>query len=192
MDKRLVKPASINGLWIIDRPILSDERGFFREVFRLSELEEVIDKEFKVRQWSHSRSKPGVLRGLHAEPWNKLAYCVKGEVFVAIVDLRPDSETFGRHQTFEFGESNRKALFVSQGLAHGFYIKPTQGDKQAIEDGQAEYCYLVDQEYISGPHTALTWNDPDVRIPWPTKIPELSEKDKHNPTLRELFPEKFK
>lgn len=183
MDNKFVKPTTIDGLWIIDRPILSDERGFFREVFRLSELEGVVGREFKVEQWSHSRSKPGVLRGMHAEPWSKLAYCVKGEVFVAVVDLRPNSETFSRHQTFEFGELNRKALFVSQGLAHGFYVK---------DPNHVEYCYLVDQEYTPGSYLALAWDDPDIGIPWPTKHPELSEKDKHNPTLRELFPEKFK
>lgn len=183
MDKRLVKPATIDGLWIMERPVWDDDRGFFHETFRLQELAEVIGYEFVVKQWNHSRSQANVLRGLHAEPWNKLTYCVRGSVLVAVVDIRPSSPTFGKFETFEMGESHRQALFVSSGFAHGFYAK---------EGSESDYCYLVDQEYKEGSYQALAWDDPDVGINWPTKNPELSEKDKHNPRLRELFPEKFK
>ncbi len=185
MDNKFVKPAVINGLWVIDRPVFEDERGFFHEVFRLDELETATGQKFIVRQWNHSLSRPGVLRGMHAEPWNKLSYCPRGEVVVVVVDIRPESNTFGQFEMFELGEKNRRALFICEGLAHGFYVK-----KGGL--GDADYHYLVDKEYTSGPYQMLAWDDPDVGINWRTKNPELSEKDKHNPTLRELFPEKFK
>ncbi len=71
MDK-YIKTTSISGLFVLERPVFTDERGFFKEVFHLDELQRALDFEFKPVQWNHSKSKPGVLRGQHAENWNKL------------------------------------------------------------------------------------------------------------------------
>ncbi len=182
-SSKFVHKTEIEGLLKLDRPVFKDERGFFREVFHLDELEEVLGKEFKGIQWNHSNSKAGVLRGLHAENWNKLVYPVTGDVFVALVDIREDSKTFGKVVTFTFNDENRCALYIPQGLANSFYV---------LGPDEANYLYLVDKYYDGTDTKAVAWNDPDLAIDWPNKNPIISERDKNNPKLRELFPDKFK
>lgn len=178
-----VKKTSIEGLLILERPTDEDERGFFREVFHFDELEEVLGFKFNPVQVNHSKSKPKVLRGLHAENWNKLVYPVTGKVFVAIVDIRPDSPTFAKVETFNFDELKRYALFIPEGLANSFCV---------IGQEDADYLYLVDAYYDGTDTTAIAWDDPDLNVDWPIKDPIISGRDKHNPKLRDLFPEKFK
>src|SRR3989344_6626695 len=113
--KKNIKTTSISGLLILERPTYEDERGFFKEVFHLNELNEALGWEFKPIQWNHSRSKKKVLRGQHAENWNKLVYPITGQVFAAVLDIRPESETFGKVETFNFNESSRFALFIPKG-----------------------------------------------------------------------------
>ena len=107
-----IKTTLISGLLILDRPTLTDERGFFREIFHLDELEEVLGYAFKPIQWNHSKSKPRVLRGQHAENWNKLIYPVTGELFASVVDIRLESPTFGKAEFFTFDNTKRNALFI--------------------------------------------------------------------------------
>ncbi len=182
-DQQYIKTTSIPGLFVIDRPESLDERGFFKEIFRLDELEEAIGMEFKPVQCNHSHSKPGVLRGLHAEGWNKLVYPMSGEVFVAIVDIREQSETFGKVETFTFNSENRNALFIPKGLANSFCV---------LGQDLADYFYLVDAYYDGSDTRAIAFDDPDLNIAWPIKDPIISKRDKSNPRLRDLFPEKFK
>lgn len=182
MVSDFVKATSIPGLFKLERPTRTDERGFFREVFHLDELEEAIGSEFKPVQWNHSVSKANVLRGLHAENWNKLIYPVTGKMFAAIVDIRPDSSTFGKVETFEFSDANRFALFIPAGLANSIC---------ALE-GDVNYLYLVDKYYDGTDTTAIAFDDPDLNINWPVKDPIISQRDRNNPRFRELFPEKFK
>lgn len=183
MDNKFIKPTSIAGLFILERPTFEDERGFFREIFHLDELEKVLGYELKFVQWNHSKSLPGVLRALHAENWNKLIYPVAGEVFTAVVDIRPESETFAKVETFTFNDENRKALFVPKGLANSICV---------VGSTPVDYMYLVDSYYDGSDTRAVAWDDPDLNIAWPVKNPILSQRDKNNPRLRELFPEKFK
>lgn len=178
-----IKPTSIPGLFILERPTIEDERGFFREVFRLDELEKALGYKLNFVQWNHSRSLPNVLRALHGENWNKLIYPVTGEMFTAVVDIRPDSETFGKVETFTFNDGNRKALFVSKGLANSICV---------VGEKPVDYLYLVDSYYDGSDTRAIAWDDPDLAIKWPVPNPILSERDKSNPKLCELFPEKFK
>src|SRR5437762_3205254 len=117
-----VRRGTIEGLFIIERPTFGDERGFFRESFRLNELEEAIGRPISLVQENHSRSRRGALRGLHAEDWEKLIYVPRGEVFTAIADVRPASPTFGQVETFVLGESNRLKLFLPPAVAHGFCV----------------------------------------------------------------------
>ncbi|KKR84415.1 MAG: dTDP-4-dehydrorhamnose 3,5-epimerase [Candidatus Woesebacteria bacterium GW2011_GWB1_41_10] len=91
-SKQEIIKTSIPGLLIIERPVYADERGFFREVFRLKELEEEIGQKFNIVQANHSHSLPRVIRALHAENWNKLVYPLAGKVFTAIVDIRPPKD----------------------------------------------------------------------------------------------------
>src|SRR6266511_4445002 len=105
-----VRRGAIDGLLIIERPTFEDERGFFRESFRMNELAEVLGEVPALVQENHSRSRRGALRGLHAENWEKLIYVPHGEVFTAIADIRRDSPTFGKIETFRLGDSNRQML----------------------------------------------------------------------------------
>lgn len=182
MDE-FVQKTSIEGLLILKRPIHKDGRGFFREIFHINEIEQVSGIEFKGVQMNHAFSKRGVLRGIHAENWNKIIYPLNGEVFVAIVDIRPDSPTFKQVETFIINDENRIALFVSKGLANSYCV---------TGDSDVHYIYLVDAYYDGSDTRAVIWNDPDLAIDWPLKDPILSERDKNNPKLRELFPEKFR
>jgi dTDP-4-dehydrorhamnose 3,5-epimerase len=175
--------TSISGLYIIERPTFNDERGFFREIFRLDDLEKETGIKFNIVQSNHARSLPNVIRALHAEDWNKLVYPVRGEIFSAIVDIRPDSPTFGKYETFKFNEDSHKALFIPKGLANSICVTGNE---------PVDYLYLVDAYYNGGDRKAIAWNDPDLKIPWPIKDPIVSERDKNNPTLRQMFPEKFK
>ncbi len=179
-----VKKTSIEGLLVIERPTFNDERGFFREVFRFNEFEDFSGVNFKPVQINHSLSHPGLIRGIHAEGWNKIAYPMTGQVFLALVDIRPDSKTFGKYETFEFDtEKEHKALYIPKGIANSFCVT---GEKDV------NYLYFVDAYYDGKDTTAVAWDDPDIGIKWPIAGPILSERDKNNPRLRDLFPEKFK
>lgn len=173
-----LRRGPLEGLWISERRTYADDRGFFREAFRLSELADVLDPVPAFVQVNHSRSRRGVLRGLHAENWEKLVYVPRGEVFTALADLRPWSPTFGQSATFRLGESQTIALFVPRGLAHGYYV---------LSD-EADYMYQVTSYYDGSDTRAVAWNDPDLAIAWPTTSPILSDRDQRNPTFRELFP----
>lgn len=174
--------TSIPGLLVIKRPIFTDDRGFFREIFHLNHLQEASDTEFKPIQVNHSMSKPKVIRALHAEGWNKLVYPVTGKMFAALVDIRPDSSTFGKLEEFEFDESDPKALFIPSGVANSICV---------LGDQPVHYIYLVDKYYDGSDTKAIAWDDPDLNITWPVNDPIISDRDKNNPTLREMYPEKF-
>lgn len=178
-----IKQTTLKGLLVLERPIYPDERGFFREVFHMDELEQALGFEFKPIQMNHSLSKRNVIRALHAENWNKLIYPVTGKMFVAILDIRPESETFGKYETFEFSEDTRAALFIPIGFANSICN---------VGEEDVNYIYLVDKYYDGSDTTAIAWDDPDVGINWPISDPILSQRDKSNPRLRDLFPEKFK
>lgn len=177
-----VQKTSIEGLLILKRPINKDNRGFFREIFHLNEIEQTLNIQFKGVQMNHAFSKPGVLRGIHAENWNKIICPVNGQVFIAIVDIRVDSPTFGKVAGFTINNENRICLFVSQGLANSYCI---------IGEQPVDYIYLVDAYYDNKDTRAIAWDDPDLAIDWPIKNPIISERDRNNPRLRDLFPEKF-
>lgn len=171
----------IDGLLIIDRPTFEDERGFFREAFRLNELDEARGESTRFVQENHSRSRRGTLRGLHAESWEKLVYVPRGEVFTAIADIRASSPTFGCVDTFVLGDINRCKLFLPRAVAHGFCV---------LSD-VADYVYLVTEYWDGSDTAAVAWDDPDLAVAWPIRDPVLSERDRHNPTMRELFPDRF-
>lgn len=178
-----VKKTSIQGLFVIKRPVFADERGFFKEIFRQDEFEKTTGIRFAPKQWSHAYSKPGVIRALHAEGWNKIVYPITGEMFAAIVDIRPDSKTFGKYETFIFDGKDLRALFISKGLANSICVTGSI---------PVHYLYLVDAYYSGEDKRAIAWDDPDLNIKWPVKDPIISERDRQNPRLRDLFPEKFK
>lgn len=183
MDKQYIKTTTIAGLLILERPVFEDERGFFRELFHKDDLEKIIGFKFDGVQMNHSHSVPRVIRGIHAEGWNKIIYPVSGEVFIAIVDIRPDSPTFAKVETFIVNDKNRVGLFIAKGLANSLCV---------VGEEAVDYIYLVDAYYDGTDTRAIAWDDPDLRIDWPVKDPIISQRDKNNPKLRELFPEKFR
>ena len=181
-----IKKTSINGLYILERPTFPDERGFFHEVFRLKELEDLGIK-FRPVQWGHSRSLPGVIRAIHSEAWQKIVYPINGQLFVAIADVRPESPTFGKVETFEFDNTSlnspHQALFLPKGIGNSICVSGSS---------PVDYVYLVDEYWDNGKARGIAWDDPDLGIKWPVNNPVISERDRNNPKLRELYPKKFK
>jgi dTDP-4-dehydrorhamnose 3,5-epimerase len=175
-----ISQTTLPGLLRIERPVRYDERGFFHEVVRPNELSQLIGKNFEVKQVNHSHSKAGVLRGLHAERWDKIVWIASGRAFSAIVDIRPDSPTFGRYETFELSSDNGLVLYLPEGFANSIYALT-----------EIDYLYLVNKHYDGSDTSAVAWDDPDLDIPWPNRNPILSERDLTNPRLRDLFPERF-
>ena len=177
-----VLPTRIDGLIAVQWDTHADARGFFRQTYQLDELEAAVGRSIRLVQGNHSRSAPGVLRGFHAEPWDKLVYVGRGTVLAAIADIRPDSPTFGEVVTFLLGDppGTRLRLFIGEGLANAFC---------ATGDGPADYLYDVGDYWRPGvDKRAVAWNDPDLAVSWPLEEPALSAEDAVNPTLRELFP----
>lgn len=176
-----VRESRIAGLYVIDWPSHGDARGFFKQTYELRELEDAVGRQVRLRQGNHARSAPGVLRGFHAEPWDKLVYVARGRALAAVADIRPESPTFGDVETFELGEGRRQRLFVSEGLANSYC---TFGDEDV------DYLYDVTQEwYPEADKRAVSWDDPDLNVDWPVASPSISEADRANPTLRERFPD---
>jgi dTDP-4-dehydrorhamnose 3,5-epimerase len=177
-----VTPAMLPGLFLVERPVYEDPRGFFHEVERRSpDVNGPLHTRIQHAQWNHSRSQRDVLRGIHVARWNKCVYVVRGEVQVVIVDARPESPTFGRHESFVLGDSRRAMLFVPAGC----------GNSVLVLSDWVDLMYSVDAEWDAGGEYGIAWDDPDLAIRWQTRGPLLSDKDQRNPRLRELFPEKF-
>jgi len=117
---------------------------------------------------------------LFRSPWNKLIYVPNGKVQSVIVDLRKDSKTFGKYQSFVIGEDNKASIFVPKGCGNSYLV---------LSD-EADYTYLTDQEWEPDVEHGILWNDPDIGIDWMLKgEPVLSEKDKDNSSFKSLFEE---
>lgn len=181
-----VKNTSIEGLYVIERPTFKDERGFFHEIFRINELLEDTGIDFKPIQFSHAMSKPKVIRAIHTEGWNKLVYPLTGKLFAPIVDVRPDSKTFLKKEIFTFDntdpDSPHQALLLPPGIGNSICV---------FGDEPLHYVYAVDEYWDNSKAKGIAWDDPDINIKWPVDDPIISERDRNNPTVRELFPEKF-
>jgi dTDP-4-dehydrorhamnose 3,5-epimerase len=175
------RQGRLTGVWVQEQQTFGDERGFFREAFRLADLEAAVGQHLQFVQMNHSRSRRGALRGLHAEDWEKLVYVAHGEVFVALADIRPASPSFGQIETFSMGGDRSLGVFIPRGVAHGYCV---------LSDS-ADYVYQVTAYYSGSERPAVAWDDPDLAIPWPIPSPILSERDQHNPSLRQLFPDRF-
>ncbi len=176
-----VEATPIAGLLVVRWESHGDERGFFRQTYRADELAEALGREVVLRQGNHSRSRPGVLRGFHAEPWDKLVYVVRGTAFAAIADLRPESPTFGEVATFWLGDppGERIRLFVAEGLGNAFC---------ATGETDVDYLYDVSDYWHPGvDKREVAWDDPDLGVDWPVSAPVVSPADQRASTLRERF-----
>ena len=171
----------IDDLLVIIPKIFSDKRGFLYETFKQSDFEKAGIKE-KFIQDNHSLSTKGTIRGLHFQkkPFaqGKLVRCTKGRVWDVAVDLRKDSETFGKYFAIELSEENRQMLYLPPGFAHGFLV---------LSDN-AEFLYKCTEEYSPEADAGIIWNDPEIGIKWPIDEKEIiiSEKDAALPLLSQI------
>ncbi|MGC8819449.1 MAG: dTDP-4-dehydrorhamnose 3,5-epimerase [Athalassotoga sp.] len=172
--------TSIEGLYIIEPRVFPDERGFFMESYNKRDFTEIgLTMEFV--QDNHSRSKKGVLRGLHFQdkhPQGKLIRVVRGEVFDVAVDIRRDSPTFGRWYSVILSEENKRMFYIPEGFAHGFLV---------LSD-EVDFLYKCTDYYYPDEDCGIIWNDPDIGIDWPLNgiEPILSEKDKKRPDFKQV------
>jgi len=173
------KRLEIPDVVLIKPKIFRDERGFFMEVFKMEDFEKA-GIHFSPVQENHSKSKHGVIRGLHfqKEPYQqaKLVRCIKGKIFDVAVDIRKNSPTFGKYVSVILSSLNKYMIFIPRGFAHGFQVLSKE----------AEITYIVDTPYNPAYDAGIAWNDEDLKIDWPIKQPILSEKDKNLPRLREI------
>lgn len=174
-----ISNTSLPGLLKLKRPLRdTSELG---ELVVMKELNAVLGRTYEVKQINHSHSRKGVIRGLHAEKWEKVVTVVKGRAFSAIVDIRPNSPTFGKYEVFDLNDKSGLALYIPEGFANSIC---------AISD--TDYMYMVSKTYDGSDTTAVAWDDPDIAIGWPIVNPIISDRDLNNPRLRDLYPEKFK
>ena len=155
-----IKPSlKLDGVYVIEPNVFRDRRGYFYEMFKADTFRDEIGK-FYVVQENQSKSKRGVLRGLHFQkpPYTqaKLVQVVKGMVLDVIVDIRKDSPTFGQHMSIMLDGLNKKQLFIPRGFAHGFITL----SKTAI------FQYKVDNDYSPESEDGIIYDDPDLDIDW--------------------------
>lgn len=175
--------VSIDGLSVIEPTYFEDDRGFFAETYNKREFEKIGITTIFVQD-NRSFSKKGVLRGLHIQTQNqqaKLVSVVYGVVFDVAVDLRSNSETYGKYHGLVLSEENRRMFYIPEGFAHGFLVLSESAD----------FAYKVSDFYNPKFDTGVIWNDPDIGIDWPLaeygiKEPALSPKDRNLLSFREF------
>lgn len=187
-----VERTDVDGLLVVRWDTFDDDRGFFRQTYQTRELSDALGREVGFRQGNHARSRPGVLRGFHAEPWDKLVYVVGGCVLAAVADIRPGSPTFGAVRCFRLGDpphGERIRLFLAEGLANSYLALGEDGTGDT-GGRSADYLYDVSAEWTPGvAKRSVAFDDPDLAVDWPVTDPVLSPPDRANPALRELFPD---
>lgn len=162
---------------IIEPAVFGDERGFFMETWNQKKFEELVTNGVATNfvQDNHSKSKKGILRGLHFQSENtqgKLVRVGVGSVFDVAVDVRKHSPTLGKWVGVELSAENKRQLWIPEGFAHGFYV---------LSD-TAEFIYKCTDYYNPAAECSIKWDDPVLDIQWPIScggIPQLSEKDKN-------------
>lgn len=170
--------TSIPDVKLIEPKVFGDDRGFFMETFRDSVMSELTGGKSFVQD-NHSKSKQGILRGLHYQLTNtqgKLVRVVSGEVYDVAVDMRKNSPTFGQWEAVTLSAENKRMFWVPEGFAHAFYVTSES----------AEFVYKCTDYYNPEHECSLLWNDTTLNIPWPLvngEQPLLSDKDKNGMPL---------
>lgn len=169
-----VSELELEGLKLIELTLHGDSRGFFVERFQSEKFLKAGLPTLFVQD-NHSRSAPGILRGLHYQTdpaQGKLVGVVRGRIWDVAVDIRPESPTFGKHVGLELSDVNGKLLWIPAGFAHGFCV---------LGDEPADVLYKVDALYNPKTDGGIMWNDSELQIAWPIKEPLLSERDQKQP-----------
>ena len=151
--------TEIDGVWLIEPNVYSDERGYFMEAFKKEEFEAKIGPVDFVQD-NESKSSFGVLRGLHYQKGEysqaKLVRVLKGKVLDVAVDLRRSSPTFGKHVSALLSEENKRQFFIPRGFAHGFVVLSEE----------AVFMYKVDNKYAPQAEASIVYNDETLGIDW--------------------------
>ena len=178
-------PLGIDGAWVAESPVWSDDRGFFREWFKSEDVMAATGKDFGIEQANISLSTAGTLRGIHysiaPRGQAKWITCVSGSIQDVIVDIRPESKTFGQWIDVELKGDSGKAVLISEGLGHGFL---------ALEDNTA-VAYLVSTPFSPTDEFEINPLDEKIGIKWGMDLSSLkiSGKDEIAPTLTERLTE---
>ena len=169
--------TKLAGPVLIAPKVHGDARGFFQETYRRSALAELgIEDEFV--QDNHSRSRRGVVRGMHFQPGqSKLVRCARGSIVDVLVDIRPDSPAFGDWEAYPLDDEKLHQLYVPDGFAHGF----------CVTSDVADVVYKCGSYYDPEVESGFRYDDPEVGIDWPADLELLaSERDVNAPLLSEL------
>jgi dTDP-4-dehydrorhamnose 3,5-epimerase len=178
-------PLAIEGAWVAESPVWSDDRGFFREWFKSEDIEKSTGKKFLIEQANISLSSKGTLRGIHYSTaprgQAKWVTCVAGSIRDVIVDIRPDSKTFGKWVAVELAGNSGKTVYISEGLGHGFI---------ALEENTT-VAYLVSTSFSPSHEFEINPLDEEIGINWGMDLGDLkiSVKDLDAPTLAERLAE---
>ena len=178
-----VTQTGLSGLLLIEPQCFRDDRGFFLESFQAERYHD-NDIEETFVQDNHSRSRRGVLRGLHfqvKQPQAQIVTVIRGRIFDVAVDIRGGSATFGRWYGVELSDDGPRQLYMAPGFAHGF----------CVVSEFADLHYKVSRVYDHMDEGGLIWNDPDIGICWPITDPIVSRRDSAYPALRQLYPERL-
>jgi dTDP-4-dehydrorhamnose 3,5-epimerase len=174
-----ITPLGIEGAWLAESPVWSDDRGFFREWFKSSDIKTATGRDFRIEQANISLSSKGTLRGIHysiaPRGQAKWITCVSGSIQDVIVDIRSDSKTFGQWIDIELKGDSGKAVLISEALGHGFL---------ALED-YTSVAYLVSTPFSPTDEFEINPLDEKIGIKWDMEQSSLkiSEKDKNAPSL---------
>lgn len=177
-----VKKTDIEGVLIVEPKVWGDDRGYFFESFNARDFEEKTGLNIIFVQDNESKSRYGVLRGLHFQlpPYtqSKLVRVVKGRVLDIAVDIRKGSPTYGKWVSCELTEDNHRQFFVPKGMAHGF----------CVLSEEAVFQYKCDDFYHPEAEGGIAWDDPDIAVQWPIPSEDisLSERDKHHTCFKEF------
>ncbi len=181
MGKFNFEETFIKDLFVITPTVFGDSRGYFMETYQKEEFAQAgINVDFV--QDNESRSSKGVLRGLHFQkqnPQGKLVRVIEGEVYDVAVDLRRNSETYGKWYGVRLSAENKKQFYVPEGFAHGFLVLSES----------ACFVYKCTRLYCPSDEGGLAYNDAELGIDWPIEDGmeiKLSEKDKNHPMLKNL------
>ena len=174
-------PLGIEGAWLAESPVWSDDRGFFREWFKSERIEQVLGGKFNVEQANISSSTQGTVRGIHyslaAKGQAKWVTCVSGLIKDVIVDIRPNSKTYGKWIEVELSGASGNAVLIGEGLGHGFVSLANV----------STVAYLVSSPFSPSEEFEINPLDPAMAINWGLPLSELkiSKKDKNALTLEE-------
>lgn len=176
--------TKIEGCFVVQPHVIADERGYFMESFNEKVFADITGIKVHFVQDNQSYSTRGVLRGLHYQTGTdaqaKLVRVISGEVLDVVVDIRPESATFGQHLAVILSEENKKQFFIPRGCAHGFLVLSET----------ATFFYKCDNFYNRESEGGIIYDDPNLKIDWQIPYGELiiSEKDRFLPKLKDARP----